>query len=123
MRLFMTTLLVVSLFWLQPTKDEVLTNTNWSGILHAPDPVDAVLEFKTDSMFVYIGPELIETMTYAVKGDTLTLTKVSGSSPCDQQPVNYQYSVKDENLKLLALTDNCTERKNAFAPEGYKRMK
>lgn len=123
MHLLIKTILAVSIFAFPQEKIEDLKNTTWSGTLHAPDAVEAVLEFKADSMFVYIGTDLIETMTYQVASDTLKLKKVGGNSPCGQELGSYRYSISNDQLKLVALQDDCEVRKGAFSPDGYKRMK
>ncbi len=123
MRFIVPTLFAfVGLAFLAPTSED-LENTTWSGKINAPDPVDAEMVFRKDSLLTYIGPELIETTGFKIKGDTLVLQKISGLSSCDLQPADYRYTVKDDVLVLEALNDNCVDRKSAFPTEGFKRVK
>ena len=58
-----------------------------------------------------------------VKGDTVFLKKLSGSSPCGSEEASYIYSIKDDVLFLKLVNDPCEIRSGAFSPEGYKRSK
>jgi hypothetical protein len=123
MRFILTTILAIGSLSLLNPKSEDLINTTWSGKINVPDPVDAEMEFRKDSLFTYVGTDLVETSSFKIKGDTLILQKISGMSTCDQQPADYRYTIKNDVLKLEALSDHCTERKSAFATEGFKRLK
>ncbi|MEJ5962010.1 hypothetical protein [Pedobacter immunditicola] len=122
-RFILTSIMALSMVSMLNSKPEDLINTTWSGKINVPDPVDAEMEFRNDSLFTYIGTDLVETTSFKIKGDTLILQKISGMSTCDQQPADYKYTIKDEVLKLEALNDNCAERKSAFSNDGFKRLK
>ena len=123
MRFIVTALIAFgSLGFLTP-KSEDLLNTTWSGKLNVPDPVDAEMEFRKDSLFIYLGPELVETTSFKVKEDTLVLQKISGMSSCDLESADYRYTINNDVLVLEALKDNCAERKTAFSTEGFKKIK
>jgi len=120
--LFPSLIAVSSLLMLAPKSTE-LYNTTWTGKLNVPEPMDAEMEFRKDSLFTYIGQDLVETNLFKVNGDTLVLQKLSGMSTCDLQPAAYKFSISADVLKLEALNENCDERKAAFSPEGYKKLK
>lgn len=123
MNFLLTTIIAVSCLSMQAPKPEELSNSKWSGTLNVPHAIAVEMEFKKDSLFTYMGEELLETNSFQIKGDTLVLQKLSGRSSCDLLPAHYKYIIKDDILKIEALNDGCSERKDAFSPEGYKRMK
>jgi len=102
---------------------EKLTNTKWTGTLLVPDAMSGSLAFTRDSLTASIGYEVVETNQYYVKGDTLFIQKLSGSSPCGNEEGSYLYSVKNDVLYLKLVNDNCGIRSGAFSAEGYKRSK
>ena len=57
---------------------------------------------------------MIETMTYNFSGDTLTVTKVKGGSPCEEGTTG-QYKITINNNKLLfaLIRDDCDARAEA----------
>ena len=119
----LTFIMALGILSMPSLKPEDLINTTWSGKINVPDPVDAEMEFRHDSLFTYIGEDLVETSSFKIKGDTLILQKINGMSSCDQQPADYKYTIEDDVLKLEALNDNCAERKSAFLNDGFKRIK
>lgn len=100
-----------------------LTNTKWTGVANIPDPYDVQLEFKKDTFLLIADAQTIETMWYGMKGDTITIKKLVGMSPCDEQEGTYKITIKDDKLILTAISDPCMPRVNAFTPEGYLRKK
>lgn len=112
----------ISIAW-QPKTAEPLANTSWRGTLLVPDAMSALLTFTADSLKASINYEVIETMQYKTKGDTLFIHKLSGNSPCGSEEASYTYSVKDDVLVLKAIKDDCEIRSSAFSPEGYKKEK
>lgn len=123
MRFILTSIMAFGIMSMPTSKPEDLINTTWSGKINIPDPVDAEMEFRNDSLFTYVGADLVETTSFKIKGDTLVLQKITGMSSCDQQSADYKYNIKDDVLKLEALNDNCAERKSAFSNDGFKRLK
>jgi len=125
MRKFLVMLAVtaaISIAWKQQTA-EPLANTSWRGTLLVPDAMNGVLSFSKDSLTASINYEVVETNHYRVNGDTLFLTKLSGSSPCGSEEASYIYSIKDDVLYLKLVKDACEIRSGAFSPEGYKKEK
>lgn len=99
-----------------------LSNTKWIGIVNVPSPEQCTLEFKSDTMFLYINNDIIETTSYREKGDTLIFKKISGKSPCGDEAGEYTYHIKENVLTISLLNDMCSARLNAFTPEGYKKQ-
>ncbi len=125
-RITLLALLSVGLLSWKPFNVSVnnnLTNTKWEGIINAPDPVNAVFEFRNDSLMLSVNDQLIETMSYKTNGDSLMMKKLFGNSPCDDQEAVYIYQVTKDVLVFTPVEDNCQERKSAFNEEGYKKVK
>lgn len=103
-----------------------LTDTKWRSSMNVPDPVECILQFKKDTLIVMVAADqsmIVETMTYKLKNDTLTIYKVSGTSPCSDAAGVYKCILKDEKLFITPLNDECIERANAFTPEGWIKEK
>lgn len=98
-----------------------LTNTKWAGVAYVPSAADIEFVFKTDSLSMLYGGEVFELMSYKVKGDTLLLTKLEGSSPCNDEVGTYKFEIKDNRLFIKLLKDDCEPRGAAFSAEGYLR--
>lgn len=103
-----------------------LADTKWKSSMNIPNPVECLLQFKKDTLIVLVAADpsmVVETMTYKLKNDTLTIYKVSGTSPCTDTPGLYKWVLKDEKLFITPLSDECEDRANAFTPEGWIKEK
>lgn len=96
-----------------------LTATKWKGVAYIPDAAEVILSFTKDSVVMLRNNDPLETMHYTLSGDTLSIAKLSGMSPCGQNAGTYKLSIKNNTLFLEAINDDCNERMNAFSPEGY----
>ncbi len=123
MKLILTAFIGLSSFFFTSSNPGQLNQTRWEGVLHVPEATAAEIEFKTDSLLIYVGGDLVETNAYEVVGDTLKMRKLNGMSSCDTLTSHYRYTIKNDVLNLAAINDNCQERKGAFSSEGYKRKK
>jgi hypothetical protein len=83
--------------------------------------MSGALEFKKDTVLLSIEGEVVESMTYMEKGDTLVFKKIYGQSSCGEEIGNYKYQLKDNVLVITAMQDACEMRANAFSKEGYKK--
>ncbi len=102
-----------------------LANTAWQGTVETSKVVDVVLRYGADTMSMYTvaDKQLLETMIYTIKGDTLTWKKVSGTSPCDTQAIGiYQVVIKNEELQLKLLNDECRLRSGSLLPKPFKKV-
>lgn len=94
--------------------------------MNIPDPYETIMHFKKDSAILTLAADgtLVETMVYTVSKDTLRLTKLSGMSPCTENITGlYRIEIKDEKLTITVISDDCTERANAFKPEAWTKEK
>ncbi|MFZ4059096.1 MAG: hypothetical protein ACOYKE_13215 [Ferruginibacter sp.] len=113
---------LVALFLTQFNPTEVLVNTKWEGSLNIPTEVNGGIEFKKDTMYIMYENNIVETMTYKEKGDSLFIQKVSGGSPCEAELGTYTFKIAYDILVLNLVQDNCSERSEAFSPAGYKKV-
>ncbi|RYY43766.1 MAG: hypothetical protein EOO06_19220 [Chitinophagaceae bacterium] len=93
-----------------------LENTRWVGSFHIPGEAECVFHFKKDSLNMFLADRdiVVEQMSYKLSGDTLTLKKLAGSSPCDgETPGLYRWKVDGDFLRLRLISDNCSERAGA----------
>ncbi|CAM4373542.1 hypothetical protein SAMN06265348_113214 [Pedobacter westerhofensis] len=111
-----------SVSW-QSKSDDQLTNTKWKGIAFVPNPREVVFHFKKDTLLITIDLDIIETEYCHVSGDTLTMKKISGGSPCTDEVGTYKYIIKKDSLTITSLRDECGARMDSFSSEGYKRVK
>ncbi|MEX0636760.1 MAG: hypothetical protein WD135_08325 [Ferruginibacter sp.] len=94
--------------------NQPLENTRWKGTINAPSPIEAVFEFKKDSFFLYVDGQVFETMYYRVNGDSLSIVKLDGTSPCNAEEAVYNFSIKENKLYLKVTNDPCSIRASAF---------
>jgi hypothetical protein len=103
-----------------------LANTKYKGTIQMDAPTEIVWSFEKDTVRVYklADNAMIETFTYKLDHDVLTLTKAYGISPCDVSMVGkYQTAWKDDTLELTVIEDACTGRADAIAGIAYTKMK
>jgi hypothetical protein len=103
-----------------------LTNTKWKNTMMIPEAVEVYLDFAKDTvkMLVVQDAALVETMSYTIQNDTLTLIKLSGLSPCDTDAVGkYKLEIKEDRLTILPIKDDCPDRSAAFLPDAWIKQK
>ncbi len=103
-----------------------LANTKWTGNLAVPEISPVYLHFKPDVFEVYLqeSNELIETMSYKLSGDTITLKKISGGSPCpDASEFKLKYAMQGEQMLITLVSDDCPERAGAWTKEPFTKVK
>ena len=106
-----------------------LKNTSWNGDFMVPQPTEGILVFKQDTTYLVLGSEfneesILETMSYKIDHDTLTLQKLSGSSPCSDEIIGkYLFVIKNDMLYIQLISDDCSPRAAAFPTEGLTLLK
>ncbi len=112
--------LIVIIFSIQSVKAQ-LANTSWIGNFKIPEETQMLARFTQDSLVLGYAnnDEVIERMKYSIAGDTLTITKLDGISPCSTTaPATYKMMMKDEKLYISSLLDDCPERADAWPAGG-----
>jgi hypothetical protein len=99
-------------------------NTSWKGIYMIPDPTELVLQFKQDTLLLnyFADGSNVETMNYTIKGDTLTMTKISGISPCEDIKGVYKLAIKNDQLFMTLIEDDCHERASAMPQQPLVKL-
>lgn len=103
-----------------------LKDTKWAGELYVPNETKVILDFKKDTVDMFIVDQgfVGETMTYAVKDSVITMKKTSGNSPCNEGDVfTVKYVIKDDKLFISNLLDPCDARRQAWTNEPLIRVR
>jgi hypothetical protein len=103
-----------------------LAHTKWKNTMMIPEAVECFIDFAKDTVKIIVADEdaLIETMSFTIKNDTLTIVKLSGLSPCDTETSGkYKFEVKDDRLTIVPISDDCQGRLEAFLPDAWIRQK
>ena len=103
-----------------------LAGTKWDGTAQIPTATAVTFEFKADTlnMIVTDTKQVVETMTYAVKGDVVTVKKTDGLSPCEVgSTATVKYTIKDNKLTLVVIQDPCDERHDAWPVDAMTKEK
>lgn len=103
------------------TSNAQLENSKWKGIVYAPEATEAFMEFRKDTLHVISTNGMpLETMNYALSGDTLSIRKITGGSPCDVSTVGYyKTEIFDNKLFIIPIKDDCLERTLAFDEDAW----
>ncbi len=94
-----------------------LTNTKWKVTLAIPDSAEVIFDFRTDTVeaLTVADSESLETMIYTVQDTILTFENISGRSECDDTVIGkYKFEMKDDEMFLALIEDNCADRANAL---------
>lgn len=103
-----------------------LSNTKWKGIIHSDNDINVVFNYTKDSLKVtnIADNSNVETMTYTLKKNVLTLQKVYGQSECDTAGNGkYKFEIKDNSLYLTLVADDCKDRYSALADSKWVKIK
>jgi hypothetical protein len=101
-------------------------NTKWTGTLNLPDPAGVMLDFKKDVVDVVLDQsgEVLETMSFTIKADTIFLKKVTGQSVCSEQSIaKLKFRVADNKLSLTPISDDCQQRAEAWSKDPFTKAK
>ena len=101
------------------------THTKWKGTLELDPAMDVVFDFRKDTVEVFnlADKSSLEIMQYTINDSTMTLQKVSGASGCDASGVaKYKFRLKDDQLFLIRIEDDCDDRGNVLNNTRWKRL-
>ena len=107
-----------------------LAKTKWSGSMKIPQPdnslisIPVVWEFMKDTLTVAVGDDRPEIFTFKDAKKVLTLTKVSGNSPCPEAAkVTLVYTIKKDGLAFINTISDCDTYRNSKTEEPLKKIK
>jgi hypothetical protein len=83
-----------------------------------------ILQFKVDTLLL-IDPqnnEPIEMMNYKVSGDTVTISKITGVSDCNDGNGIYKMEIKENKLFVSLLNDACYSRSASTPDEALEKI-
>jgi len=122
-RIMKKTLILIITIALSASVKAQLANTSWKGNFSIPDRTEMILQFKTDTLFLnYSYGGTLETMSYKINNDTLSLRKLNGQSDCGYSEATYKIEIKDKKLTLSALGDDCVVRVDSWPSEGLEKI-
>lgn len=105
-----------------------LINTKWKGQVSIPDLRPVLWQFERDTLRVFFtdSSEKTEIMLYQDNpaGRSMTITKLSGGSPCANGVMAmYDYTITDDKLSLWPKKDTCNGRVDAINGVAFARVK
>jgi hypothetical protein len=102
-----------------------LAKTKWKGTLQLDNPLEVIFDFGKDSLFVYTLADnsALETMTFTDSDKVLTIKKVYGQSDCNETEGKYKYEIKNDELVLTLVSDDCTGRSSVLNNTKWGKTK
>ena len=108
-----------------------LANTKWSGTANLLQPdksfvtANITWDFGKDTLYVlFAGGGQSEVLTYTIKKNIITVTKVSGASPCETGTEGkLKYEIKDDKLFLAVVETKCEAFTKALDDKPYIKLK
>jgi hypothetical protein len=124
-----TTLVCLSVL----TASAQIANSKWKGMIRIPadsvgtlKPFGVTWVFSKDTATVTYDDNVMEpeVMTYQTKGLQIMLKKVSGTVPCNNTDLlTCTYAIKNDQLFLTKVSDDCVPRGHADASQPFDRVK
>ena len=102
-----------------------LSKTKWSGTLMLDQPVNITLDFAKDTL-VAITPDggTLETMTFTVKANVLSITKAFGQSDCGTDVTGkYKFDIKADSMEFTLVEDICYNRAGVLDKTKWTKVK
>ncbi len=103
-----------------------LAASRWYATINIPDPTECYLQFGQDTVRLFsvdMPGNALESMTYTLQNDTLTITKLEGQSPCEVTGrVRYKTTITEKELKFIQLDDACDVRVRALVDQPWKPL-
>ena len=117
-------LVVICMVVFSSTSTAQLTDTKWKGIFYIPSEYECYMHFKKDTVDLVLAQSgtIIESMKYLLAGDTLTIIKLNGESPCGTESGIYTCKINGDKLKFTVVSDNCGGRSSAGLQNELTRI-
>ena len=104
-----------------------LRNTSWKGVMLIPGATDVRLNFKKDSLFLTADArEEIGTLIFSQRGDTLTIKKIWGASPCPEESegiYRVEWIEKGKKNQLHGISDEYEGRIGVYTTYAFERLR
>jgi len=117
--------ILLATFLLKPAMAQ-LKNTRWEGAIKGDNARNTTLDFKKDTLVLYgaSNNDVIETMTYTIKGNTFTIKKIDGQSDCDNTSAGkYGFEIKGDKMLIKLISDACYDRSSALDKTDWTKTK
>jgi hypothetical protein len=97
----------LTLFAIDSSGQNFLSNTKWKGVFLMPHAVDVTLNFKKDTLYLEDEKgQKFGTLVFSHRSDTLMITKISGTSPCPDQSTGwYRVEWLEKRTKIFITRD------------------
>ena len=120
-------LMIVMILLGIPAMSQTIANTKWKATLLIPQAVDVNFTFKKDTLYMTteISGEL-GTNFFIQRNDTLTIRKISGSSPCPVQAqgmYRIEWFENGNKFRLHGISDECEGRIGVFTVNPFERIR
>ena len=116
----------LTLFAINSSGQNSLSNTKWKGVFLIPHAVDVVLDFKKDTLYLEDEKgQQFGTLVFSHQSDTLMITKISGTSPCLEQSKGWyriEWLEKGKKFLLHAIDDECEGRAGVYTTNPFERI-
>ena len=124
----MRTLIIAAftLFTINSSGQNLLSNTKWKGVFLIPHAVDVVLDFKKDTLYLEDEKgQQFGILLFSHRSDTLVITKISGTSPCPEQSQGWyrvEWLEKGDKFLLHVIGDECEGRAGVYTTNPFERI-
>jgi predicted secreted protein len=108
------TVFLISCQTSQELKEGTYTSSNASDNL-------SIKLYNGDQYTVYRDGEIVVEGVYVIKNNRLYITDKKGPYACPENPnATYRWVINDKDVTLIAVTDECSGRKNALTSQTFK---
>jgi hypothetical protein len=101
-----------------------LANVKWKGTLQLDQQTDVFLNFKTDTLeaITVEDGQVIESMKFSVQDSVLSISKLFGQSECSDTESKYKFEIKEDELTLTVVSDDCPDRSSVLDGSKWKKQ-
>ena len=119
----LTIFILSSLF----TLNAQIAGSKYKGSMNIPSPAAVIWSFTKDTAYLInvedgnnmTKNDVIETMSYTLKDNILTIKKISGLSDCEEAVGKYKLELKDDKMFVTLIDDPCSNRSYAFNKDPF----
>lgn len=103
-----------------------VSKTKWTGTLMLEQPVEVTLDFAKDTLTAITNGDgqVLETMTFTVKDNVLSITKTAGQSDCGSDVAGkYKIAIKGDSMEMTLVEDACFNRAGVLDKTKWTKVK